>query len=542
MSRLIDFIKDKEKRQSAKVHSELLLKNHKHELEELKKLPGNQKHEKQYEALSLAFKAEEDFYNSKLQDCETNTIKAIQLDPLCFDAYRVSILRFYKLTDPDTAMLALRELIGFAKLILKEKITNFDGGKCFKSVHIRPYLRILNFLGEVAKDGNRPDIAIYAYEELIRLDHTDHFEKCHALLACYIKVISRENRGQPVDISRSIDQCRKLLHFQSSYTKKPLYDLTPVESDDFDESDIYTLARWCKFFIEYMDGKKWKRLATKELKATEWLLGNISMSILSRPYSDEGKEKCPCCRCMMEALAKYAFIDAPHFIISVHKLHYQKTNIKFNACCRVKAPDLTKDFNDKKRQEYLDNANKQLNIGREQLKNNKFEDSLRSFSKCKSFIVKNLWSTDRWYNKAPFPMITNRTTAAYRLGMWNLARIDCRFSLLMKPNHAKTYQKLPDIVSRFNAKDLQAEMNKIYEKSQTMHESDNWQHLAKRAIALLSLPAIYYSRMGKLTEDRIKKLEDSGINDMYTFINIPSYDYQSLPWLQDDNFEKKVLF
>ena len=541
MTDILDLIK-KESVQSARAHSEMLQKNHKIELEDLKKLPGNQRRDKQYEALSLAFKAEEDFHNSKLKECDENALKAIQMDPLCLDAYRVNILRFYKLTDADTAMLALRELIGFSKIFLLEKIRNFDGGKCAKSIHLRPYLRILNFLGEVAKDGNRPDIAIYAYEELLRLDHTDQYEKSHALLSCYIKVISREERGQPVEVSRSIEQLRKFLHFKSPITKKPLFDLTPVETEEFGESDIYTLARWCKFYIDFMEGKKWKHSAKKELKTSDWLLGSISMSIKAHPKYDAIDDKCLCLRCMMASLTKYALIDCPKFVISLHKYFYEVTDIKFNALCRLRAPDIKKQYSQEKREEYQNEATKQLDIGREQLKNNKFEDSLQSFSKCKTYVIENLWATDRWYNKAPFPMITNRTTAAYRLGMWNLARIDCRFSLLMKPNHIKTYQKLPDIVSRFNAKELQEEMNKIYEKSQTMKETDNWQQLAKRAIALLSLPAIYYSRTGKLTEKRIKDLEDKGINDMYTFINIPSYEYQLLPWLQEENFEKKVLF
>ena len=55
--------------------------------------------------------------------------------------------------------------------------------------------------------------------------------------------------------------------------------------------------------------------------------------------------------------------------------------------------------------------------------------------------------------------------------------------------------------------------------------------------SLMSVSAIAYSRLGKLTEAKRQHLIEVGIEDMYTSINVPLDILPQLPWLTEKDIE-----
>ena len=519
--------------------AEFLQNAHRKELDELKRSQKKNSNVNQFHSISLAFKAEEELVSNDRVHCMQHVLEAIKYDPCCIDAFRVSALMLKDRADTDTAILALREILSYSKIFLMEKLRNQKFGGCASCSDLLPYLRVLFNIADIARRNDRLDIAIYAYEELLRLDSTDHFEICHCLLACYCKIIARKIRGQHVDIVRTKDHLLELLKFTNGATKRPLFRPTPGHVFD-NEEDIQTLARWSWIFISFIDhDEKWRVLAKREFDYDSWILDDMDLYVLT----DGNKSNCLCHRCQIFELTKFAFIDSPHFITMMRRVCRNQTSIKFNALCRKKTPDVNREMTPKRRAEMVENANKFLDKGRNQLKGNNYEQSLVTFSQCKNWIISSLAAEARWYTKKEFfPMITNRASAAHRLKMWDLLRIDSRFALLMKPDHSKTYQKLQEISNALYAPGLKEDFMSIYEESQKAKTPEEFNTLAKKAIGLLSLSSFYYSRIGKLTDSRKKELEDVGIENMYTVINLPSYEHPMLPWLKEENLEKKVIF
>ena len=98
-------------------------------------------------------------------------------------------------------------------------------------------------------------------------------------------------------------------------------------------------------------------------------------------------------------------------------------------------------------------------------------------------------SSKRCYLHAPFVIVSNRATAAYFLKKWKLLRTDLRFTLKIRPDHEKSYSKLPKLAEAFKAKQLVGEFGNIarmVENKQVNGEIE-WKNLADRVIGLTSI-------------------------------------------------------
>ena len=112
----------------------------------------------------------------------------------------------------------------------------------------------------------------------------------------------------------------------------------------------------------------------------------------------------------------------------------------------------------------------------------------------------------------------------------------------MKPDHEKSYSKLPKIAEAFKAKQLVdelAEIAKIVEKKQ-VNSIEHWKNLADRAIGLTSITALAFAAVNKLTDEIKEELIRVGIEDCYTTVNIGPDVHPILPWLTPDDLEKPI--
>jgi hypothetical protein len=147
---------------------------------------------------------------------------------------------------------------------------------------------------------------------------------------------------------------------------------------------------------------------------------------------------------------------------------------------------------------------------------------------------------DRWYMNGPWSISSNRATAGENLRVWIAALYDTRFTLLLAPDHLRSYERLPKIVAALFAPKLEKIMADfvVQVKKVPKRPIGEWRRLAARAIALCSVPAIVYSRVGKLTPEKIEELVRVGIDDLYEPLGVGPDVIPPLPWLRDEDLEE----
>jgi hypothetical protein len=181
-----------------------------------------------------------------------------------------------------------------------------------------------------------------------------------------------------------------------------------------------------------------------------------------------------------------------------------------------------------------------LENGREGLRNKEYESSYFMFLQARRNFVQAMRPGERFYMNAPFMVSSNRATCLERSASWPIALIDTRFTLIMQPNHMKSYERLPMIADGMNAPQLHAYVSIFLSqvKEEPNRSMQEWKRLAARAIALISLPAIIMSRLGLLNESTIKYLTRVGIEDMYETVNVTADILPPLPWLTEADVEQ----
>ena len=72
----------------------------------------------------------------------------------------------------------------------------------------------------------------------------------------------------------------------------------------------------------------------------------------------------------------------------------------------------------------------------------RYRDGLDAFTRAKQVVLEMIPTSERWYKHASFVIASNRTTCAAPLGEWERARIDSMTTLIMRPDHIRTHQRL----------------------------------------------------------------------------------------------------
>jgi hypothetical protein len=180
-----------------------------------------------------------------------------------------------------------------------------------------------------------------------------------------------------------------------------------------------------------------------------------------------------------------------------------------------------------------------LEEAREKLRVRDYGGSFYMFVLGKRQFVDIVKPSDRWYMNGPWNMASNRATAGDALEAWPAALYDTRFTLLLTPDHVRSYERLPKIAAAFFASELEIKLRDLVVevKRKPKRPMGEWRKLAARAIGLLSIPAVIYSRIGKLTEEKIQELIRVGIDDMYEPISVGPDVIETPSWLKDEDLE-----
>ena len=500
----------------------------------LAKMPPQLLRPNQLEALQKAIMAEEKFIDQKFDESRQLAVESLYLDPLCADGFRVLCMLMNEITEGDTVMCALREIIDFIRPSFLEFIAkiNID-----TNVYYRQYCRLLYLFGDIAKQSGRIDCATYAFEEILRIHGDDYLLSKYFLLSCYMKTIGRIERGQPSSIVRTVDHLEALLHAKNR-DGKPYFNLKEPAKSSHD--DIHTLERWAVIFIAFIKKlPEWKAIAKIELKYSVWLLHELISYILFDEADERLEEKCRCNNCMIARLAIYAFVDCPHFIIMMRRM-IRKTRIRFNIKTREKAPDIAYDYSPQRKSEILSTAMSLYRKGKTFQDQN--ETAFRYFSQSKRWFIDNTMPEKRWYTAATDSLPTSRASIAAAMGIWDICRIDTRYALFMNPTNKDNFANIINIAGYYFAPKLQSKFKEIISLITDDTSDQNMEFYAKKCIALLSLRAIYYSRVNLLMENKVTKYMDTGIEDMYALINLPPKDFPLLTWLKPSDLEQAVLY
>ena len=506
---------------------------------EIKKNKSREKEKADFlRSFTIANKAEGVSTFGKPLDAERMCYHSIKINPRAFDAQRVLILSHSKLIDYDTIICSLREQLCVMRSAFK---TNFQrkSGNFNDTVETHPYLRALEAIAKTSLIYKQLDIQTFALEEMIRLDHSDFLRARDPLLSCYLQILGKQQRGIEVYPKRSIEDVEQFMYQSFGYD---------FEDSLFTDSPCEYMFRFAQVVIAYAKGKEeWKTMLKNLEKDNKSMFKSIFEEVEDSPQCADqlllpnAEESPEISVARLQFYFKNAAYQWPDFIVEARNILRETKDSIFQKIVESK-------INDDKPQseEYLlrtkETAQTNLDLGRDGLRKRSFKQALTSFSLAKTAYTDAARNPKRWYTApdVPFAVATNRSTAAAQLSMWDIARIDARYSLAMKPDHIKTYERLPDIASGFYCPQIRKELEELLDdvKANPEKTQEEWKEFANRGIALISLDTLISSRLDYFTLQYKKGVIDRGIDDLYTTINYP--DYPTLPWVHGDFFEKEM--
>ena len=490
-------------------------------------------------AFIMANKATTALDMRQFETAEKMSFHALSLDSSCIDAWRTLTKCITPVGDGDTVVCGLREVLNFAKPFYKNEFEN-EHGRFYSIASTRPYIRILTDLGQVAMQSEMLDVAIYVYEEILRLNWGDNTGSRDPLLACYLKLIGRIIRFPKTKPVRTIDQAMALINYEYDFdgSKEPLFGCDSIT------------VRWAKIAFAYAKkDKNWKNLAKAENKKNplmvKVLFNEVDINSLqpSSPIgigfvlgdpNDDVRSNGP--------LIKEALKDWPALLIELYNLLRGKIPARFIEDIHAQAPnpesEMTKEYKD----HMTKIGNEYLNKGRNSLSNRRFLEAVQHFTFAKRGFYEAAQPSRRFYLHAPFAIESNRATAASALFKWNITRVDTRYTLAMKPDHARSYTKVPEICKAFQANQIIKEAEDIAKDVQAnpTKTPEQWKELSSLVIALLSIPSLAAAHDGKLTQEKRESLIKIGIDDMYAPVNVDPSINPILPWLTAKDIEPPI--
>lgn len=482
-------------------------------------------------AFTIANKAREAMMLSNNSDAIKMSYEALSIDPFCVDGWLVLCKILFQMCDGDTVLCNLREILHFSRNLYKE-VFDANNGMFYSIPHTRPYIRILTEIGSTAFISDQLNVAIYAYEEILRLNHKDNTGARDQLLACYLKIIGRTQRFPSTQPKRTIEQAEQLMYGQLN------------SQNIFEENNL--TVRWAKLCFAYLKNKNWKEIAKEEYEKNDLIFKVVfdDLQISDIPPSDPNhpqaiylNSKSDDVRAKGEMI-KESMADWPNFVIELCKFIKNKVSSQFQNEVMSNAPNPDSKMKKEHKTKVAAIGQQFLNQGRADLTNRRFSQAIEKFSMAKRGFYEASKPSPKWYLNAPFAIVSNRATAAAQLGMWDLVRMDTRFTLLMKPDHERTYLKLPQLARAFKAKQLIDDFEKIAKRVENhdVKDIDDWKKLARKVIGFTSISAIAFAAEGILTKEKKDELIETGINDCYCPINVGP-QYSLLPWLTPEDID-----
>jgi tetratricopeptide (TPR) repeat protein len=475
-------------------------------------------------AFTIANKADLLLNTDKWAEADKMAFRAIASDPSVIDSFRVLARHLHPFTDGDTVISNLREIMYLSRFDLRSLFlldTDF-----YPQHLISPYLRLLSYTALVAIAADQLELATFAFEEHLRLNHLDNFASRDMLLACYIALIGRKRRNAPVSAIRTFDQADRFIKTPLS---KRLSE-PPLNKDD-------VIVRWYNIVRAYAKNGDWRSLARQEGQRSATLVKILFREIDAAPATEpearpKGHRDDPR---KVDGALKMALLEWPDLMIDLHTL-LRKPDDAFDTRMRAMVPIHCQ----RESQELMRQMGETfLDKGRAALQAKNYEDAVKYFSIAKRGYVDYCLPSHRWYTIAPFALVSNRATAAQQLGYWNLARIDTRFTLLMKPDHRRSYERLPAIAAAFGATVLKREFEELLAKIQKdpPKSDDGWKSLARLANGMLSVASISLTMSPTCDRDGKYPFPEIGADDLFLPINVSSKVHSLLPHLRECDLE-----
>ena len=505
------------------------------EINRLEEMPKGILRRNQIPALKEALFAEERLISRKFHEARDHALLALMIDPLCIDSYRILYTILNDITDGDTALCGIREVINFARIYNNsffDKSRELTGYSCLQ---LRPYVRLLLLYSDIGRQMGRIDLTTHTDEELLRIDPYDNMNTRYMLLADYIKIIGRIDRGEPTPVVRTVDHLTQLLN-----AKKPDNNLLFSPPDDSSSNVLERLVQWARIFVAFIKNEDWKTPAKKELKESALLLNVLVKFTLHENEEKRLSSGCKCRNCTASKLAIYAFIDCPHFMILMRRLYRKQSSIKFNVFARKKAPHCAFELTEESRkiaaskvEFYMSEAK---HFGAENPK-----EAINYYSLARFYLIKSNIQK-RWYTNSPSIVVSKRAYCAYLANKIELFRIDARFALMMNPTNPANYRFLDEIAEFFGAQYIAEQIRGITKKINKDTNKQQFKIYAKMCIALLSMRALFEARLNRFTTNLFDELMEIGIEDMYTPVSSPKDKIELLPWITEDDLEKEVAY
>ena len=486
--------------------------------------------EKQDKAFVIANKADVIWLHER-KKAAIMAFKALDYDVDNIDALRVLSACTLCATDTVTKQNFLREILTFVRprfeQTARESPTQF-----YMIPQTRTYLRIVYDIADTNQHASMYDQAVYAYEEMIRLNRSDWKQVRGRLLGIYIIIMALNEKGQVTRPIRKVEHLEALC--KADLSGAPTYEQRDVA------------VRWSEIFLAWKKRNKqeFDKLVQEELKRTDWLFKLIFHEVRDIPKATPPPGEVPFLAgdFLVGSDQDDARRIGPHFGPAfdlwpdfIDDLHWAVRKKPFKGKIEQN-PVLEHRFAVKHCEIFAAHF---LEEGRKLLTNKKINEAKESFSNymgmCYMIAVTR---KKKFLEITNFAAFSNRATCDYSLGDYNMCRYDSRMTLALKPDHDRTYLRIPAIANAFKSKQVAEESQKLVDKVKAGVKQNEWRNLAKRAIALLSIPAIILGRKGELTEEKIKELMDVGVDDIYTSVNFPASVHPLLPWLQSSDLQK----
>lgn len=423
------------------------------------------------------------------------------------------------------------------KLLFLNENENQTDEQIIMQLKLQPYFRLLFSLGETACLAENTVLAMQCYEEVLRFDYTNKFA-ANNLVISYIKVIGMRKRHIKPLPKRTMWHLKMLLNLYNAilddeikycgnlilsyYFKNQISssEINP-ESSELDlnsdsNGDIYD-ERYCWEGLQ-----NWKDIA-KEFKK------KCPKSVLFIFMEASGRSKYP----LIPAFGEWLdlVVDMHEVLAGKSETFYKYIHDKNKGIETYKSRS-GKQIMAKAGTGHLDKA-------REALHNKKYIDGINECTLAKRMFQEANFPSKRWYLNSPFPILSNRASAALHLALWFTVQHDIRFTLMMNPKHQKSYLMMKNVALMFGLDGLARKMDAVAQKVTEYSESQNpvsdreWNNIAQKAIALLSLEAFALSKEGNLTDEKIDHLMKVGIEDCYCEIPCSTNLVASLPWINE---------
>ena len=324
-------------------------------------------------AFTIANKARTAMECNNYEEARKMCYHAISIDPLCVDGWRNLCKILNQYVEGDTVICALREILNYSRQFYSDVFEENDG--MFYSIsYSRPYMRILNDIALTSFQSDQLDVTIFAYEEMLRLNHRDNTGARNNLLACYLKIIGRIRRFPSTRPIRTIDHVEKLINGQLN--SEPIFKVENL------------IVRWAKLCISYLRDQNWRELAKEEFKKNDIIFGVIFNEIEVSKIPPEngnayaGGSKEDEIRAH-GAMIKEAMRDWPSFIIELCKLIKGNASQEFIDEVTSNAPNPESELTNDHKIQMKILGQSFLDQGRAVLSKGNFQQSLQF---CKTWI------------------------------------------------------------------------------------------------------------------------------------------------------------